>query len=935
MKLKAIYIYFLFLAFLSSKLLAQELPPIESFTPQQYDADNQNWDVSQSSNKYIYIANNKGLLEYNGATWDFYKNPNETVMRSVHVVGEKVYTGSYMEFGFWVKDDTGTLIYTSLSNKLEGIVEDEEFWKIINIKNWILFQSLDRIYIYNTLDESFDVVEPKSSIVKMYNIEDQVFYQVFGEGIFKIENGTSELFINSPEILESRVANMFDYNKGYLVLTERKGFYYFKDGNLTRWNIEFGEKIKDITVYSAEILENKTILLGTISNGLIALDYDGNLLYHINQTRGLQNNTVLSIIEDIDNNIWLGLDNGINFIKSNSPYDIYYDYSGKLGTIYTSIVFNNNIYLGTNQGLFYKRVNSNEEFLLIPETNGQVWNLSEINGELFCGHDRGTFVVKDDNRALLLLNTQGTWAVKSIKDNPNLLIQGTYDGLNILERKVGEWRFRNKIKGFDISSRYFELIGRKVFVSHEYKGVFKIELDSSLKKTIQVNKEPDFEKDLNSGLIKYKGSVFYANQSGVFKYNKLQDRFYKDSIFSKLYSKIEYTSGKLIVDETNKLWGFSKYNLAFLDFDSFSNIPELTNIPLPKKLINNKNGYENISYLYDTHYLLGTSNGYLIIDLSKLKVDDKFNILINHVEAGALDSEMKKVSLEELSIFKNKTNNIYFSFSIPEYFKYSEKRYQYILEGYNNNWSNWSTENVHLFENLPYGDYNFKVRGKIGNVETINTASFNFKIKKPWYLSNLFLVIYVIIGIIMLLIIHFIYRAYYKNQRKKILAQTQKDLELKELENQQQVINFKNESLTQDIENKNRELAISTMSLIKKNEFLNSIKEELKKINAEKKLNPVIRLIDKNINNTNDWEMFEEAFNNADKDFLKKVKSKHSSLTHNDLRLCAYLRLNLSSKEIAPLLNISVRSVEVKRYRLRKKMELEHETSLTDYILEL
>ena len=97
----------------------------------------------------------------------------------------------------------------------------------------------------------------------------------------------------------------------------------------------------------------------------------------------------------------------------------------------------------------------------------------------------------------------------------------------------------------------------------------------------------------------------------------------------------------------------------------------------------------------------------------------------------------------------------------------------------------------------------------------------------------------------------------------------------------------------------------------------------------------VIKIIDKNLNNEDDWAFFEEAFNNADKDFLKKVKAKHPSLTPNDLKLCAYLRLNLSSKEIAPLLNISYKSVEVKRYRLRKKMGLPHESSLTNYILEI
>lgn len=182
---------------------------------------------------------------------------------------------------------------------------------------------------------------------------------------------------------------------------------------------------------------------------------------------------------------------------------------------------------------------------------------------------------------------------------------------------------------------------------------------------------------------------------------------------------------------------------------------------------------------------------------------------------------------------------------------------------------------------------------------------------------------------------HKMYGQYYKKQQAKLLEKSQRDLELKQLENEQQRMQFENETLSKDIESKNRELAISTMSLIKKNEFLNNIKEELKSKDGGEGLKSVVKIIDKNLNNTDDWKFFQEAFNNADKDFLKKVKNIHPELTSNDLRLCAYLRLNLSSKEIAPLLNISPRSVEVKRYRLRKKMNLKHEVSLTNYILEI
>jgi DNA-binding CsgD family transcriptional regulator len=101
------------------------------------------------------------------------------------------------------------------------------------------------------------------------------------------------------------------------------------------------------------------------------------------------------------------------------------------------------------------------------------------------------------------------------------------------------------------------------------------------------------------------------------------------------------------------------------------------------------------------------------------------------------------------------------------------------------------------------------------------------------------------------------------------------------------------------------------------------------------KANSVIKVIDKHLNNQDDWKFFEEAFNNADKDFLKKVKDYHPTLTNNDLRLCAYLRLNLSSKDIAPLLNITLSSVEIKRYRLRKKMHLPKNQGLTDHLLSL
>ncbi|MFD2834132.1 LuxR C-terminal-related transcriptional regulator [Gramella sp. AN32] len=125
------------------------------------------------------------------------------------------------------------------------------------------------------------------------------------------------------------------------------------------------------------------------------------------------------------------------------------------------------------------------------------------------------------------------------------------------------------------------------------------------------------------------------------------------------------------------------------------------------------------------------------------------------------------------------------------------------------------------------------------------------------------------------------------------------------------------------------------MSIVKRNEVLRNIKKELKKNTSLSSDNAVFKLINNNLNSKEDWKLFENAFNQADNDFFARVKEKHPELNNNDLKFCAYLRLNLSSKEIAPLLNISPKSVEVRRYRLRKKLDLSHEMNLTDYVLSI
>ncbi|MBO6631636.1 MAG: LuxR family transcriptional regulator [Psychroserpens sp.] len=915
------------------QLNAQELPPVEVYTTKEYQGENQNWAVCQSSDRFIYVANNKGLLEFNGESWRLYNSPQETIMRSVHVIEDRVYTGSYMEFGYWKRDIYGSLNYTSLSEELNiPFVEDEEVWTILELDDWVLFQSLDRIIIYNPTDSTYKIVDSETKLTKAFKVNDTIYFQSLGIGLFKIEEGEALMFLDDPIVKQNTLVNLYDHQGKFLIQTQNDGFYIYENG-IIPWDINSNELLGNVSVYSSIQLDNKGFALGTISNGLIYLKPNGDLDYQINQSTGLGNNTVLSLFEDIDNNIWLALDNGINCVNMNSPFSIYNDQKGTIGTVYTSIVYEGVLYLGTNQGLFYKELNSGNNFSFIRGTQGQVWSLDIINSQLFCAHNNGTFLVLGD-RVQKITDSDGSWKVKTVYNRSDLLIEGTYNGLNILQKSNDQWKIRNKVEGFDISSRYFEFNkADEIFVSHEYKGVFKIKVDDDLRRVLEVQQETSVSKGLHSSLLKYNNDILYTYKDGIFRYDT--DKFVRDSMYSVVFDKGTYTSGKLVhIEQTNKLWTFSSNGISYVASGKLSNEPKIENISLPNAIRNNMGGYENISYIDKQRYLFGSSSGYLIIDLDKLN-HNSYAIAINSIKNTTENNDETLIELNSVGEFKNQDNDFQISYSVSEFDKYIEAEYQYQLEGIYDTWSNWSTTAQEQFKNLPHGDYNFKVRARIGDSISANIATYSFSIAKPWYITNVMLIIYALLIIAIILATHNIYKGYYRRQREEFLKTAQRELELKKLENEQQLMAFKNEKLQQDREGKNRELAISTMSLIKKNEFLNTIKNQLKEVLKTQDINAVIKVIDKDLNNTDDWRFFQEAFNNADKDFLKKVKAKHSELTPNDLKLCAYLRLNLTSKEIAPLLNISPRSVEVKRYRLRKKMNLPHESSLTNYILEI
>lgn len=910
---------------------AQYHPPIQNYPPDVYKAGNQNWNISEDDYNRTYVANNFGLLEFDGLRWTLHPTPDGSIMRSVFVKNNIVYTGAYMDFGYWLRNENGSLAYTSLADTVGfQTIEDEQFWNIFSHKQYILFQSLNRLVIYNQQSNTLKTYNSEYGILDAFVNDEEIYFQDNNRTLFKIENEKSLVYLSAAALNQNQVVGLTNSSAGQLIVTRENGLF-LNARKLKATQPQISKSLAQDVVYSFTQAANGQLILGTVKNGVYILSESGALVHHINVDSGLNNDTVLSVFSD-NRGVWLGLDDGLAYVKLEAAIQQYNSRREAIGTAYATIVFNQYLYVGTNQGLFYRRHNVDEPLKPIAGLEGQVWSLNRIEDKLFCGHDRGAFLVTE-NEAKQLYAKSGMWTFKQINDQ--LLIAGAYDGLHIFSKKSNTWTYQNHLKDFSISSRYFEILDdTELLVSHEYKGIYKLTMDEAKTAIVSVKQLPDVPKSTYSSLRLFEDDIYYFSKAGFFRYDNTQNKLIKNDSISQLFNEDNFTTAKMVVDSDEYLWLFGRNNLYQLKKAALTNDLLVNKLPIAYDTRKTITGFENLSRVEKDIYHFGTSRGFFRLDISKIESVPP-EIGLGTLVAKNKMGDAQFLNLEEEANLDYDFNTITASLYFTNNTILNLPRFQYKLDGYSESWSDWTEDATITFSNLKFGSYNLLVRAMVNDVVSEETFDIPFKINRPYYFSNIALMVYFIFMFGLFRVIINSYTHYYRREQEKLIKENKRKIDMMQFKQNEEIMRIKNEQLEDNIDKKNKELAISTMVFIKKNQFMNSLLIDLEPAASNPTVSRVLRTIKRSLKNDDDWEFFEQAFDNADKDFLKRLKQKHEALTNHDLKLCAYLRLNLSSKEIAPLLSISVKSVDIKRYRLRKKMDLEHNQNLTEYILSL
>ncbi len=871
------------------------MPPIKDYTPDEYTQAGKVWSIQSAENGLVYFATDKGLLEFDGQHWRRHSG-SRGFTRSLLVVHDSlIYAGADKDFGAWHREGFQRYAYESLypfRETAKGL--NEEFWGVYQLKEEIVFVSFDNLYIRK--EGQLTKLAAPSRFSNSFQLDSVLYLPDEEQGLFQFDGLSLTHVFAYPGNEPWTIVGVDQTEDGLLVITRDRGLFVFHDGALRPLQQEVNDLLKQDQVFSFTVIEDSHYAFGTILNGVYITDREGRIIQHINKQKGLLNNTVLSLHYSPQGSLWLGMDYGISVLRLSSDVAYILDQQGEFGTGHTALLQGKDFFLGTNQGLYYsswealKNNVSGISFSLVRGSAGQVWWLENIDGTIWCGHDRGLFTVSRQGLTPIYTN-EGVLAITPLGEQH--LVAGTYNGLSLFRRDGGRWSFEGKLN--PVQGACSQVIA---------------DGDSLLWINI-----PNF------GIIK-------ATLNDQYRIAK--QRIYLTSVFEgeNPWLLTENQPGFL----TTTRYGYTYEALldSFLRVDTHS-APTAVENPLPVFPVGLP--------LNDTFDFFPVYNGFALRNRTSHPTSGQDSpILFRNLAAFNNDTT---ISYQESASIPYQLNNVRIEFLTPHQ---EETTYRFRLANFEDTWSAWSPQSSCDYLHLPEGKYELLVEAKSAAGVT-RSPPLSFTILPPWYRRW-----YAYLGAtIMLLGLYLLQRL--RNQRKldrleaEMKVREQKALEKQAEAYQQEKMVQNQQRLEAEIADLRKRLRAKTIELAKKgkenddkNRLLQTLKDKIASIEhrsseTNRRWAEMTRLLDNKVSPED--HTFDMQLDELNQEFLRRMKAAFPALTAYDLRLATYLRMGLSSREIAELLHVLPSSVNVSRSRLRKKLSLEAEQDLYEFLMEV
>ena len=939
-----------------------QIPTLRNFSPIEYNGGTQNWQISEIRDNLMAFANNHGLIVFDGENWQIHRVANYTSVRSVAFDAKKlcVYAGASDEFGYFdINTATFNVEYHSLSKLLPANMRIfGEIWKIHLLPSGeVLFQGREHLF---SLRQGNKLITLKTAgaIDNSSLVGDRVYVST-NTGIYSYHDGKLSPLPGTGNLTGKRVSGVVQYNGKVMFVTMSDGLFIYDGHTATPFELDISPLLKDNNVFCAAA-GKRYIGFGTIKNGLIVKDLQTGSNYYVNTNTGLQNNTVLSMSFDSLDNIWLGLDMGLSYVMLESSYGNLLGANNTIGTGYTSAISGNQLYMGTNQGLFsipFPLQNS----ILPPKAQtvegvvGQIWSLQNIDGTLLCGANDGAYVV-GAGTVRRIDGLGGTWGFRKLNDHPGYLLTCDYDGLAVLKQEGGSITLHSRLANFHEASGNFEQDSDgSIWLSHWHKGVWHFRLSDDMTRVENLeyyHNGAGLVADDNNLVCKIDGRVYVSSVDGFHQYDernrKLKHCDWMTNLFNTYGEALHVTQapdGMIIAYKADYLavaerQHNGKYQSRQVGYGNMVQQMQM--------------GLGNIGFLENRQIVLNSNNGFFVMRPQKKDAAKTNHVMVSRIYSTNTGDTLVYMRCPELVkeevVLPHSLNSIRIEYVMPEYRGEKGVLYSCYLEGYEKEMSTMSLSSSKEYTKLEKGKYIFHVKARNLVDGTESESQIVIRILPAWYETWWAYLLYIILIVtgMWALLRYMNLRAEkeltkVKKEKERQMKEQQMEFHLAEEKKEKELAKLRSKQLEVELKHKSSELSDSAMNLVRKNDMLQAIDQNMEQLSESvrreetkarlvKKIGDIRKEIKMHMNDDDNWNKFEENFNLVYDNFSQKIMEAFPQLKKSDLKLCVYLRMGLSSKEMASLLNTSVRSIETARYRLRKKLDIDTGSNLTDFI---
>ncbi|MGN1210979.1 MAG: hypothetical protein ACI4TM_04790 [Candidatus Cryptobacteroides sp.] len=880
------------------------------------------------------------LREY-GKSWEkFYPfgEGKSAIIRSLFHDPQsgRVYLGAFREFGYFEYDDFGEMKFTSLLQD-SGIEagDNDEIWYITKIGSQIFFIYFTSYYIYDT--DTGEIHRNDASTSFFYSPDDYLYLVPGSATSARRYSGKSfsydvlpALKIDGGSILKvfldkNAESNGIGQKPCAIAVTTNEGLYRLE-----------GEKHRRIDktgdswgiANRAILCEDGTIIVGFISGGVWAFNENGDLLWKISMENGLIDNTVLALMEDDCGNIWCALDKGIAVIFKDG--DRIMSLSGYgLGKTTVSLKSGENLYVGSNQGLVRFKMDENLGLEKVGSyfQDSPLWSLYEQDGQVFIGENSSSYIFSDGVMQRLS-DAPGGAKPKAIRmrDGSEMLIQGSFTSLYVYKRENGRWRFSHTVEGFmrPVKNLEVDYLGN-IWIEHMYQGLYRLTLSDDGKR---VTGETVFPID-DMKVCKMGGRVLFHNTDGFFYYDERDSELKPFDLINNAAG--EYRDCNRVIDTGgDRYWLTRKKDAAYischndeaaiLDIVNFKDF----NVSMTER-------FETILSISGDRFLFGVEDGFLIHDLRKEKDSESVeeSVRLSGIKAY-YDNSIHPLSIKEEKIVLPNNSGLKISLCMSGV-KYHNADIMFELVPYDYAPRLMDADMTASYQRLQSGSYSFHAWIDDENGGSIADLYIPVVVKPSPFLSPVSILVYILIAIALLYLAYFEVQRMMKRQKARL-----------ESEKEKEIITLRNEQLEESVLLKSKELATYSIIEARRNQVLQKLREELGKIRfgkpgsiSKSDYDALMQIIHEGEFSENNWSHFYNNFDLIHKSFFRILTESHPDLTPNDLRICAYLRLNMSTKELADVMGVTVKGAEAAKYRLRKKLGVDTSIPLSEYLTKI